>query len=241
MGISRVPIPEAKRCFSVKWPEYTNLSSEQFDHPAVVEQWKKNGSSGWADSPDIRAQTHVNAPSYLGPVHHDENGYPLNPMGRTGIPRGRGVLGKWGVNQAADAVVFRSAPVTGLLEVLLIVRCDTGTLALPGGFVDAPERGNSHLTASRELKEEAGIELSFEPSQRCFAGYIDDSRNTDNAWIESAGYCTFLGDSLLALRAGDDATDARWVTVTPLLLKALFANHSEMVKAGMEKLGLVEI
>lgn len=34
------------------------------------------------------------------------NGYPLNPMGRTGIS-GRGVLGRWGPNHAADPVVTR--------------------------------------------------------------------------------------------------------------------------------------
>lgn len=35
-----------------------------------------------------------------------ENGYPLNPIGRTGIS-GRGVLGRWGPNHAADPVVTR--------------------------------------------------------------------------------------------------------------------------------------
>lgn len=32
--------------------------------------------------------------------------YPLNPRGRTGL-RGRGRLGRWGPNHAADAVVTR--------------------------------------------------------------------------------------------------------------------------------------
>lgn len=34
------------------------------------------------------------------------NGYPQNPIGRTGI-RGRGILGRWGPNHAADPVVTR--------------------------------------------------------------------------------------------------------------------------------------
>lgn len=34
------------------------------------------------------------------------NGYPLNPVGRTGIV-GRGVLGRWGPNHAADPIVTR--------------------------------------------------------------------------------------------------------------------------------------
>lgn len=35
-----------------------------------------------------------------------QNGLPLNPIGRTGIS-GRGVLGRWGPNHAADPVVTR--------------------------------------------------------------------------------------------------------------------------------------
>lgn len=34
------------------------------------------------------------------------DGYPQNPIGRTGII-GRGVLGRWGPNHAADPVVTR--------------------------------------------------------------------------------------------------------------------------------------
>ena len=34
------------------------------------------------------------------------NGRPINPMGRTGLT-GRGQLGKWGPNHAADPVVTR--------------------------------------------------------------------------------------------------------------------------------------
>lgn len=34
------------------------------------------------------------------------NGRPLNPEGRTGL-KGRGILGKWGPNHAADPVVTR--------------------------------------------------------------------------------------------------------------------------------------
>lgn len=35
-----------------------------------------------------------------------EDGYPLNPVGRTGL-KGRGSLGKWGPNHAADCIVTR--------------------------------------------------------------------------------------------------------------------------------------
>lgn len=47
----------------------------------------------------------VNRVSYSG-SYRIENGYPLNPHGRTGIV-GRGLLGRWAVNHAADALVTR--------------------------------------------------------------------------------------------------------------------------------------
>ena len=35
-----------------------------------------------------------------------KDGRPLNPVGRTGLA-GRGILGKWGPNHAADPIVTR--------------------------------------------------------------------------------------------------------------------------------------
>lgn len=43
--------------------------------------------------------------SYNGP-YQIVNGFPLNPLGRTGIC-GRGVLGRWGPNHAADPIISR--------------------------------------------------------------------------------------------------------------------------------------
>jgi AGAP006085-PA len=47
----------------------------------------------------------VNRKSHIGPYQVEGN-YPLNPLGRTGI-RGKGILGRWGPNHAADPVVTR--------------------------------------------------------------------------------------------------------------------------------------
>lgn len=64
-----------------------------------------------------------------------------NPIGRTGIV-GRGLLGKWGPNHAADPIVTRwkkdsageKVMLKGkpLLEFVAIKRRDTGEWALPG-------------------------------------------------------------------------------------------------------------
>jgi hypothetical protein len=75
-------------------------------------------------------------------------GRPLNPRGRTGLA-GRGVLGRWGPNQAADPIVTRwqRDAATGeivraegsegraILEFVSIERKDNGGWAIPGKSV----------------------------------------------------------------------------------------------------------
>ena len=60
----------------------------------------------------------------LGDAVRFEGGLPLNPAGRTGL-RGRGLLGKWGPNHAADPIVTRKDPKEGRLQVVVIQRKDT--------------------------------------------------------------------------------------------------------------------
>ena len=48
----------------------------------------------------------VDRRSYEGDYQLDSNGRPLNPRGRTGLV-GRGLLGRWGPNHAADPIVTR--------------------------------------------------------------------------------------------------------------------------------------
>ena len=52
------------------------------------------------------SRVQVNRASHEGEYLVDVNNRPLNIRGRTGL-RGRGVLGKWGPNHAADPVVTR--------------------------------------------------------------------------------------------------------------------------------------
>lgn len=53
----------------------------------------------------------------------DDKGRPLNPLGRTGIS-GRGILGRFGPNHAADPIVSRIKD--GRLQFVAIKRKDTG-------------------------------------------------------------------------------------------------------------------
>ena len=74
----------------------------------------------WADPPNVqelRAElekrlTYENN----GKLFFGGDGRPLNPRGRTGM-KGRGLLGQWGPNHAADPIVTRKEPLTGSLQV----------------------------------------------------------------------------------------------------------------------------
>lgn len=90
----------------------------------------------------------VDRRSHMGTYRLDETGLPLNPIGRTGL-RGRGLLGRWGPNHAADPIVTRwkrsgsekvidqldNKPV---LQFVAIQRRDTGEWAIPGVSVTSP-------------------------------------------------------------------------------------------------------
>ena len=111
-----------------------------------------NNHPGWADPPTPQEVADLaQRESYEGPISFDAAGVPLNPHGRTGL-RGRGLLGKWGPNHAADPIVTRY--LGSQLQMVAIKRKDTGEWAIPGGMVDEGEMVS--VTLKREFTEEAG-------------------------------------------------------------------------------------
>ena len=80
-------------------------------------------------------ETKTDRRSHHGIYYVDFSGRPMNPVGRTGMT-GRGLLGKWGPNHAADPIVTRWSDdvISGkrVLEFVAIKRRDTGEWAIPG-------------------------------------------------------------------------------------------------------------
>lgn len=221
------------------YPERTSLPKgvtwqtldKQNYHPAEYTAEKLLGDTlpVWADPQDISELLH-DFKSYEGEVVFDTNGRPLNPIGPTGIT-GRGVLGRWGANFAVDAIVTR-INIDGFLEMVTIQREDGGEFATPGGFVDENEEITHAL--QRELEEETTATLSFESAMPVYAGYVDDPRNTDNAWIETNAYHRHLARGvIIPLEGKDDARDARWRTINKELLEELYASHAFNVKKAI--------
>ncbi|CAB3261535.1 unnamed protein product [Arctia plantaginis] len=259
-NIERFTVPDEKVSWSTEFIEYKPVN---YTSPHI------NGKP-YAD-PDIgdpnfkpnfnQIDGKISRISYTG-KYNVENRYPLNPVGRTGIT-GRGVLGRWGPNHAADPIVttwkrFDNGEVAldennkPILQFVAIKRSDTGEWALPGGMVDPGEKVAT--TAVREFREEATnsdtmseaekktwlvkFDKFFSGGDVVYEGYIDDHRNTDNAWMESAAYNfhdnngTVVGG--MKLHAGSDAAGVRWVDITSDF--ELYACHKKIVLEVYNKL-----
>lgn len=167
------------------------------------------------------------------PAALDAQGRPLNPLGRTGL-RGRGLLGRWGRNQAGDPLLTRVHPETGRLQLLVIERKDSGQKALPGGMVDEGE--DIAGTVARELSEETSAKLDFSDAAVLFTGVVDDPRNTDNAWMETTvlhRHLTPAAQNSLTIKAGDDAKAVNWVDIDQGLLSSMYASHADYVRLAL--------
>jgi len=219
----RFPVPDDKVSWETDYPEY---QPPYYVDPKILDKTK--AKQGRWDPEDINRVSHPYT-SYEGQVRFDSNGRPLNPRGRTGIA-GRGNRWLWGPNHAADPIITRFDPHTGVLEMLAIERTDSGEWAIPGGHVE-PGEGVSE-TLKREFKEEAGIELDMEDAIEIYKGYVDDPRNTDNAWMETDVRHKHLPTELASAMeptAGSDAASAQWLELTPDTIHRLFASHGEFV------------
>lgn len=108
-----------------------------------------------------------------------------NPGGRTGI-RGRGALSHLGPNLNLDLVLTRwRDSERSALEYLAVFDESRGTLALPGGPVDSADRLPVALKRTMGKKLYEMINAKVSEGTKVFEGYMDDCRNTDNAWVET--------------------------------------------------------
>jgi len=191
--------PQRSRVSQVPWtvpdPEYKPV---EFTHQSVLDADRTKNKDGWADpaayTPELQkeiSQRVSNAIKVGGKINMVK-GYPRNPIGRTGLV-GRGMLGKYGPNEAADALVTRFSD-NNKLQMVAVKRRDNGVWAIPGGMVNKKE--TARQAAHREFLEEAcatGIpeqikqelqKLFSKGGSAVYIGYVDDPRNTDYAWME---------------------------------------------------------
>lgn len=161
----------------------------------------------------------------------DATGMPLNPAGRTGLT-GLGGCKRLGENKAADPVVTRNHPATGKLQVLLGFKPTEQQWALPGGTVDEGE--DPAEACSRELLEEVGLSVDMSRGAIVYQGYVDDHRNTDNAWFSTQARHVHLHGEQADQdpQASDDISAAKWVDLDSLDSQDLFAGHGGILAAA---------
>lgn len=257
--------PARAPVYAMKWttdcPRYAPVA---FTHDAVTKN-AATAAKPWADKKHVpaailkkRKTKRMSKYGKLKMLTIEQAGFwdarkrrPLNPVGRTGMVE-RGLLGQWGPNHAADPIVTRYRPGTDILEVAAVQRRDTGEYALPGGMCEDKSVSATLLT---EFKEEALACMEGNPGLTTnvvdmvkdlfdkggtlvYAGYVDDPRNTDQAWMESVVKHFHIDNADLAkalpLKGGDDASDARWIEVTPTM--ALYASHAEWISIVRDRM-----
>ena len=248
----RFAVPDEFVAWRKPWGAYAPPSFTADEVKAFDRNVRKNGWADPANVTDISPDEWRRRRSGEGPIHFDFYGRPVNPRGRTGMSD-RGMLGKWGPNHAADPIVTRCHPTTGQLQMVAIKRGDTGDWAIPGGMVDDGEVVS--VTLRREFTEEAGnlqgrhkeqfdalVETLFKKGELVYAGYVDDPRNTDNAWMETSAYhfhCSPELGTMLMLNAGTDAVGVKWLDIDASQhdYAALYASHRDWVDRIADQMG----
>lgn len=130
---------------------------------------------------------------------------------------------------AADLVIF--AFDGGDLKLLLVRRAKApfkGEWALPGGFLEHGE--DLDACATRELKEETGLELRKLSQIAVFSESGRDPRGD----VISVPYIALVRLEGVSPIAGSDAEEARWTGFNAL--PPLAFDHAEIVEAARRKL-----
>nr|XP_014349990.1 PREDICTED: ADP-ribose pyrophosphatase, mitochondrial isoform X1 [Latimeria chalumnae] len=228
--VQRHEVPDCKVSWSVEWleyrpPEHTNqavLAGPVWADPHISE----------GSEPPLQfnvEENDVNRKSFEG-SYEVIDGRPRNPFGRTGL-KGRGLLGRWGPNHAADPIITRwKGMVDPGEKISMTLKREFGEEAL--NMLKKSEQ------EKRELQEKLQKLFSQEHLE-VYKGYVDDPRNTDNAWIETVAinYHDESGEILeqLALEAGDDAGKVKWVDMDQDL--KLYASHVQFIEKVARKRG----
>jgi ADP-ribose pyrophosphatase len=103
----RLAVPNDKVKWSASWPDYNppkytsiSLKGQPWADLEISDQFSPKFNQVEREEYVVR-----NRVSSMGD-YQILNGFPLNPVGRTGL-KGRGLLGLWGPNHAADFILTR--------------------------------------------------------------------------------------------------------------------------------------
>lgn len=237
-------VPEGLISWDTPFPEYDNLPFH--DAPRAETSKKKEGD--YADPFRPEQVDWLSRSSWCGELRFGKDGYPLNPLGRTGL-EGRGILNAWGPTKAIDTIITRDGKVgkgnpRGEPEMIVITRADNGKIATIGGKLNVNEHNEPiesvYDAFGRETYEEAGIDIDFSGGQIIHKGYSDDQRNTDNAWLETTAIHLHMDRSdsevFILEPLEDDVEQPEWRVTNNETITALNASGAQMTRAAIKRL-----
>ncbi|XP_068837675.1 transient receptor potential cation channel subfamily M member 2 isoform X2 [Capricornis sumatraensis] len=178
-------------------------------------------------------------------VYAVRDGLPLNPMGRTGL-RGRGDLSYFGPNHTLQPVLTRwrrsldgaicRKNVKKMLEVLVVKSGPSEHWMLPGGSREPGEMLPRKLKQVLRREFWSSFESLLTQGMEVYKGYMDDPRNTDNAWIETVAVSIHFPDQSDVelkrlnshLHSCDEGMAIRWQVVDERI--SLCDNHKVILQ-----------
>ena len=140
-----------------------------------------------------------------------------------------------------DMVVFTIVDFD--LKLLLIERGQEpflGHWALPGGFVKVGDGVDDQgedidAAAARELKEETGLSTRDVFLEQLYT-FGKAGRDPRGRVVSVAYYALVPADVVPRVRAGDDAADATWISVSRLDRVDLAFDHAQMIDIAVERI-----
>ncbi|XP_072257010.1 transient receptor potential cation channel subfamily M member 2-like [Pyxicephalus adspersus] len=242
----RHPVPDELVPWEVEFPEYNPplYNAERNDrgtyNPNTEMEQKKRKYNSVDGLFDFR--------SCCG-TYTVQDGLPLNPMGRTGL-RGVGSLRWFGPNHSLHPVVTRwtTSSANGpnrkasknMLEVLVVRRRENDLWSLPGGTLDPGQKVPIKFQALLKKSYLGKFLALLGSGTEVFHGYLDDPRNTDNAWIETQAINVHLDTKesleklLKNLKESDHEITLRWQLLDHKI--PLYANEKEILQRTAEHL-----
>lgn len=230
--------------------ESLNLLAQQLSDSTYPDYPKQEERLICNDPREARRQLTLPGPHWAGqPLTNEAALHPwfddmvTNP--HIGVVAGKGFYWNIAANETADPIWTRHD--LDETHVLMVIRGDTGKLALPGGFRDGNE--NPYVTSIREAAEETGYNiLNFTYKKRkVYEGVLADLRVTAHAWPLTHAYHVALdAESTKDMPVGpfpgnDDAVEVHWVPVSELMQRTdVHGSHRLLILLALWKQSAID-
>ncbi|XP_048811178.1 transient receptor potential cation channel subfamily M member 2 isoform X1 [Lagopus muta] len=248
---TRFPVPDEK----VPW----EVDFQLYDPPAYSADHRDTAVQD-PFSPSLESLLKINYNTMDGLIDRQsfhglyavQDGLPLNPMGRTGL-RGRGRLHCFGPNHALHPVVTRwrrnldgsiiRKSLKKMLEVLVAQYPLSDVWALPGGSLEPGETLPLKLKWILRREFWPQFQNLLKQGTEIHKGYLDDPRNTDNAWVETVAISVHFDNQNDVemkrlnsfLQGCDPELCIRWQVLDRRI--PLHANHKQLLQKVSTLLG----